>query len=44
MEYIELTPDKDFRKDFIDAMVIPHMKDGFPHLEEIVPDEILNQK
>jgi len=44
VEYIELTVEKDFQQQFMEAMQIPHMKDEFPHLKGIVPDEILNQK
>ena len=43
VEYIELTVEKDFQEQFIEAMQIPHMKDEFPHLKGIVADEILNQ-
>ncbi len=43
VEYIELTLEKDFQQQFIEAMEIPHMKDQFPHLKGIVPEEILNQ-
>jgi uncharacterized 2Fe-2S/4Fe-4S cluster protein (DUF4445 family) len=43
VEYIELTLEKDFQQQFVEAMQIPHMKDQFPHLKGIVPDEILNQ-
>jgi uncharacterized 2Fe-2S/4Fe-4S cluster protein (DUF4445 family) len=44
VEYIELTVEKDFQEQFTQAMQIPHMRDEFPHLKGIVPDEILNQK
>jgi len=43
VEYIELTVEEDFQKQFMECMQIPHMKDEFPHLEGIVPDEILHQ-
>jgi uncharacterized 2Fe-2S/4Fe-4S cluster protein (DUF4445 family) len=43
VEYIELTLEESFQQDFIEALQLPHMKDKFPHLEGIVPDEILNQ-
>jgi uncharacterized 2Fe-2S/4Fe-4S cluster protein (DUF4445 family) len=43
VEYIELTVEKDFQQQFIEAMQIPHMKDQFEHLKGVVPDEILNQ-
>ena len=44
VEYIELTVEKDFEKEFMEAMQIPHMTDQFEHLKGIVPDEVLNQK
>lgn len=44
VEYVELTLDKDFQKEFVDALTIPHMRDRFPHLAGLVPEEILNQK
>jgi uncharacterized 2Fe-2S/4Fe-4S cluster protein (DUF4445 family) len=43
VEYIELTVEGDFQKEFMEAMQLPHMTDEFPHLKGIVPDEILNQ-
>ncbi|MDZ7695506.1 MAG: ASKHA domain-containing protein [Deltaproteobacteria bacterium] len=44
VEYIELTVEEDFEKQFMESMQIPHMTDEFPHLEGLVPDEILHQK
>jgi len=44
VEYIELTVEPDFQKEFMQAMHLPHMKDRFPHLEGLVPQEILEQK
>jgi uncharacterized 2Fe-2S/4Fe-4S cluster protein (DUF4445 family) len=44
VEYMELTLEKDFQRAFMEAMQIPHMKDPFPHLEDLVDTEILNQK
>jgi uncharacterized 2Fe-2S/4Fe-4S cluster protein (DUF4445 family) len=44
VEYIELTVEKDFQQQFTQAMHIPHMKDEFPHLAGVVPEEILKQK
>ena len=44
VEYIELTVEKDFQNEFMEAMQIPHMKESFPHLEGLVPKEILHQK
>jgi uncharacterized 2Fe-2S/4Fe-4S cluster protein (DUF4445 family) len=32
VNYLELTIESDFQKEFIEAMPIPHMKDPFPHL------------
>ncbi len=43
VEYIELTVEEGFQQEFMEAMQIPHMKDAFPHLKGLVPDEILNQ-
>jgi uncharacterized 2Fe-2S/4Fe-4S cluster protein (DUF4445 family) len=44
VEYIELTVEEDFQNQFMECMQIPHMKDEFPHLEDLVPDEILHQE
>jgi uncharacterized 2Fe-2S/4Fe-4S cluster protein (DUF4445 family) len=44
VEYIELTVEPNFQKEFMGAMHLPHMTDAFPHLEGLVPEEILNQK
>ncbi|MEW6349493.1 MAG: ASKHA domain-containing protein [Thermodesulfobacteriota bacterium] len=44
VEYIELTVESDFQQQFMEAMQVPHMKDEFPHLEGVVPPEILHQK
>ncbi len=44
VEYLELTMEKDFQAQFIESLQIPHMKDAFPHLEGIVPAEVLHQK
>lgn len=44
VEYIELTVEEDFQQQFMEAMQVPHMKDQFPHLEGIVPPEVLHQK
>jgi uncharacterized 2Fe-2S/4Fe-4S cluster protein (DUF4445 family) len=43
VEYMELSIEADFQKEFIEAMQIPHTEDSFPHLKDIVRDEILNQ-
>jgi len=44
VEYIELTVEEDFEKQFMESMQIPHMTDAFPHLEGLVSEEILHQK
>jgi uncharacterized 2Fe-2S/4Fe-4S cluster protein (DUF4445 family) len=44
VEYIELTVETDFQREFMESMQIPHMKDPFPHLEGVVPPEILHQR
>lgn len=44
VEYIELTVEKDFQNEFMEAMHLPHMTDEFTHLKGIVTDEILHQK
>ena len=43
VEYLELTVEPTFEQDFMEAMQLPHMTDKFPHLEDVVPDYILNQ-
>jgi uncharacterized 2Fe-2S/4Fe-4S cluster protein (DUF4445 family) len=44
VEYIELTVEENFQQEFMRAMQLPHMTDKFPHLEGLVPAEILHQK
>ena len=44
VEYIELTVEKDFQKEFMAAMYIPHMTDPFVHLEGLVDPKILGQE
>jgi uncharacterized 2Fe-2S/4Fe-4S cluster protein (DUF4445 family) len=44
VEHTELTLEPNFQDEFIRAMHIPHMIDDYPHLEGIVPEEILHQK
>jgi uncharacterized 2Fe-2S/4Fe-4S cluster protein (DUF4445 family) len=44
VEYMELTVEKDFEQQFMESMQIPHMNDEFPHLKDLVPEEILHQK
>jgi uncharacterized 2Fe-2S/4Fe-4S cluster protein (DUF4445 family) len=36
VEYIELTIEHDFQKEFIDALSFPHAKDPFPHLKAVL--------
>jgi uncharacterized 2Fe-2S/4Fe-4S cluster protein (DUF4445 family) len=43
VEYVELTTEPDFQKEFIDAMSIPHLKDPFPHLRGVIKEEIVDQ-
>ncbi len=43
VEYIELTVEPTFERDFMEAMQLPHMTDDFPHLRGIVPDDVLDQ-
>ena len=43
VEYVELTVEPTFERDFMEAMQLPHMTDEFPHLEGIVREEILKQ-
>ena len=38
VEYIELTTYPEFTSEFAEAMAFPHMKDPFPHLEEILKE------
>jgi uncharacterized 2Fe-2S/4Fe-4S cluster protein (DUF4445 family) len=41
VEYIELSLEKDFQQQFMEAMQLPHMTDEFPHLKGVVREEIL---
>jgi uncharacterized 2Fe-2S/4Fe-4S cluster protein (DUF4445 family) len=43
VEYIELTVESTFQQEFMEAMQLPHMTDEFPHLEGLVPEDILKQ-
>jgi uncharacterized 2Fe-2S/4Fe-4S cluster protein (DUF4445 family) len=43
IEYMELTIEEDFQTEFIEALQIPHMRDPFPHLKNIIREEILLQ-
>ena len=37
VEYVELTVEEGFERDFAQAMYFPHMKDDFPHLKDLLP-------
>ncbi|RLI34572.1 ferredoxin [Candidatus Bathyarchaeota archaeon] len=37
IKYIELSIDPDFQREFMEAMVFPHMKDSFPHIQHLLP-------
>jgi uncharacterized 2Fe-2S/4Fe-4S cluster protein (DUF4445 family) len=37
VEYIELTLEKDFEREYVEAMHFPHMHDEFPNLEGLLP-------
>ncbi len=39
VDYIELTLEPQFDKTFAEAMWIPHMKDRFPHLANLLPNQ-----
>lgn len=41
VEYLELTVEPDFDKVFSQAMWFPHMKDTFPHLESLLPEQVV---
>jgi uncharacterized 2Fe-2S/4Fe-4S cluster protein (DUF4445 family) len=43
VEYMELTIEANFQKEFIEALEFPHMSDSFPHLRDRVRKEILEQ-
>jgi uncharacterized 2Fe-2S/4Fe-4S cluster protein (DUF4445 family) len=40
VEYIELTLESDFERQFAQAMYFPHMKDTFPHLKHLLPEKV----
>ncbi len=44
VEYVDLASLQGFKDEFVEALHIPHKKDPFPHLEPIVPPEILFQE
>jgi len=39
VEYIELTVSSEFEKTFVQSMWLPHMKDDFPHVKHLLPEE-----
>jgi len=41
VEYVELTVEPDFDKVFSQAMWFPHMKDAFPHLKSLLPEQVV---
>ncbi len=43
VEYVDLASLNGFKDEFLEAIYIPHKKDPFPHLESILPPEILFQ-
>ena len=43
VEYVELTVEKDFQKEFLDAITFPHRKDPFPHLKGLLRNEFSNR-
>ncbi len=40
VEYIELTLESDFQRQFAQAMYLPHMKDTFPQLKHLLPKKV----
>jgi uncharacterized 2Fe-2S/4Fe-4S cluster protein (DUF4445 family) len=40
VEYIELTLEPDFQRQFAEAMYLPHMKDTFPQLNHLLPKKV----
>ena len=39
VEYVELTLEKEFEREYVSAMHFPHMSDEFPNLEGLLPKE-----
>jgi uncharacterized 2Fe-2S/4Fe-4S cluster protein (DUF4445 family) len=39
VEYVELTLEKDFEREFVEAMHFPHMSDQFPNLKGLLPKD-----
>jgi len=37
VEYVELTLEKEFEREYVSAMHFPHMSDSFPNLEGLLP-------
>jgi len=40
VEYVELTVEPDFEREFVQAMYFPHMKDEFPRLKDCLPERV----
>jgi uncharacterized 2Fe-2S/4Fe-4S cluster protein (DUF4445 family) len=40
VEYVELTVEEDFEREFAHAMYFPHMKDEFPHLKDFLREPV----
>lgn len=38
VEYVELTLEKEFEREFVEAMHFPHMFDRFPSIEKLLPE------
>jgi len=43
VEYIELTVESDFERQFAQAMYFPHMKDTFPQLEHLLAEKVIGE-
>ena len=43
VEYVDLASLAGFKQEFLEALYIPHKRDPFPHLEQILPPKILYQ-
>jgi len=43
VEYVELTVEPDFDRVFGQAMWLPHMKDAFPHLNQLLPEKAIKK-
>jgi uncharacterized 2Fe-2S/4Fe-4S cluster protein (DUF4445 family) len=41
VRYVETAVDPDFQREFVGAMHLPHQQDNFPHLEGILPAEVV---